>query len=52
MDIGKQQRVIMVEPIDLTIDEELAALARDVIRPGEARRPAGAEESASSDPLE
>lgn len=52
MDIGKQQRVIIVEPIDLTIDEELEELAWGLIRPGDATRPAGAQENASGDPLE
>lgn len=52
MDIGKQQRVIMVEPIGLTLDEELEELARDLTRPGGTREPSDSEEKASSDPLE
>lgn len=52
MDIGRQQRVIMVEPIDLTLEEELKELARDLLRPGGMREPAASEENASSDPLE
>lgn len=52
MDIGRQQRVIMVEPIGLTLDEELEELAGELRHPGEAREPAGSEENASSDPLE